>query len=195
MKHKLILLSFLLISFKGISQNSFGVFGGMNNSSLSDGFLENVLIGKSFGFHIGGLYQYEFNETITFRPKLVLSLQGDSEETANTNFLHTGLIDYELTYINVPLNVKFFSRPYIVAGPQVGFLMGTKKGDRDYGDVDKKVDFGLNLGFGYDFNNFFVEANMYQGLTELMTIEDTQFDRSISPTNTVFQLSFGYYLQ
>jgi hypothetical protein len=189
-------ISFLLILFFSLltfSQNQFGVLAGINNSTFSDGFLKGVPIQKSFSFHLGGLYQYELNNSISFRPKLMLSLQGDREKS-NGSSLSTAIIDYKLGYINIPMNIKFFSKPYIIVGPQIGFLISTKKEERDFGKIKNGFDYGLNFGFGYDFNNTFIEFNMYQGITKLMHIEDTQFNTDIDPTNTVLQLSFGYFL-
>jgi len=108
--------------------------------------------------------------------------------------LTTAIIDYKLGYINMPLNFIFFSKPYIIVGPQIGFLISTKKGERDFGEVENGFDYGLNFGFGYDLNKLFVEFNMYQGITKLMHIEDNQFNTDVDPTNTVLQLSVGYYL-
>lgn len=195
MKNPITILLLVILPLLTTSQNRFAVFGGINNSTLSDGFLEKVPIGKSFGFHFGALYEYPFNEKIAFRPKLVFSLQGDREKTNNT-YIDASSIDYKLTYINIPVNLKFFSRPYIIAGLQIGFLITTSKGDIDFGDVKTNLDYGVNFGLGYDINNFFVEINLYQGFATLVEIED-RFAQSVEvdATNTVFQLSLGYYFE
>jgi len=193
MKKNITIILLAIIPLFTFSQNRFGVFGGLNNSTLSDGFLEKIPFGKAFGFHIGGLYEYQINDKISFRPKLTLSFQGDREKTDNT-FIDASSIDYKLTYLNVPINFKFFSKPYIIAGPQVGFLVSTEKGERDFGDVKTSFDYGLNLGFGYDFDNFFVELNLYQGLATLVEIEDSLGKSvEVDATNTVVQFSIGYY--
>ena len=193
MKKKIIITLLTLLPLFTFSQNRFGVFGGINNSALNDGFLEKVVIGQSFGLHIGGLYEYQLNEKITFRPKLILSLQGDREKT-DFAFIEANSIDYKLTYVNIPLDFKFFSKPYILVGPQIGFLTATKKGERDFGDVKNSLDYGLNLGFGYDFNNFFLEINLYQGFPTLIKIDDRLGQSvGVDATNFVFQLSIGYY--
>lgn len=91
---------------------------GISNTTLTDGFLRQVNIEKAFTFHIGGLYEHKFNKAISFRPKLVLSFQGDIEKTKDSPFF-IGHIDYKLTYLNAPLDFKFFSKPYIIVGPQI----------------------------------------------------------------------------
>jgi len=51
------------------------------------------------------------------------------------------------------------------------------------------VDAGLKLGIGQRINDFFIELNFYQGITK--AIENIDFDKG---TNTVIQLSAGYYI-
>jgi hypothetical protein len=181
------LLSFLpLISF---SQDKIGVFAGINASTLSDGILESFGIhSNSFSLHIGATYETNLSDNIAFRPKLVFSQQGDHEDF-NDN------IKYETSYINIPLSFKFFKQPYLIAGPQIGFLINTKKREMNFGDL-KTLDYGLNLGIGTDIKQFFIELNLYQGFNELIEV---QFEQSnpfrsidISATNTVIQLSLGY---
>lgn len=186
-------------SLFSFSQNNFGIIAGVNNSGLSDGFLRKVAIDKAFSFHLGGVYQYKFNKSIAFSPKLLLSLQGDRKEGNGGSASILGeSIDYKFTYINMPLNFKFFSKPYVIAGPQVAYLIGTKKADIDFGDIDKKLDYGLNFGFGYDFKKMFIEFNIYQGLAKLIEFEASSniynpFGSGV--TNTVLQLSIGYYFK
>lgn len=180
----------ILLSFSVYSQNKVGIFAGINGSSLSDGFLKSSYIGSnSFGFHFGGLYELPLTEKIAFRPKLLYSQQGDREDF-NDN------IKYETTYLNIPLNLKFFKQPYLLFGPQVGFLIGTTKKEFDYGDL-KTLDYGLNLGIGINIKDFFIELNLYQGINELIEVEFSQTnpfrDININATNTVVQLSFGFY--
>ncbi len=194
---RIILFSVLMYtSLFSFSQNSFGAIAGINNSSLSDGLLRKVRIDKAFSFHIGGVYHHKFNESIAFRPKLVLSFQGDRKEGrgGSSGSILAESIDYKFTYINIPLNFKFFSKPYVIAGPQIGYLLGTKKDNVDIGDIDKKLDYGLNFGFGYDFNKMFIEFNMYQGIAKLIEFESSKL-YSGGVTNTVLQLSLGYYFK
>lgn len=55
-------------------------------------------------------------------------------------------------YTNSPLNFKLLSKPYILAGPQIGFLLDTEKKEFDFGDL-KSLDYGLNVGIGTDKQN------------------------------------------
>ena len=50
------------------------------------------------------------------------------------------------------------------------------------------------FGFGYDFKNIFVEFNIYQGMNTLIETESVNgFATGFDATNTVLQLSVGYY--
>ena len=181
------LLTFL--PFLSFSQNKIGILAGVNGSTLSDGLLESFGIhSNSFSLHLGAVYELDFSEKITFRPKLVYSQQGDREDFYDN-------IKYQTSYINIPLNFKFFNKPYILAGPQIGFLLDTEKREFDFGDL-KSLDYGLNLGIGIYIKDFFVELNLYQGFNELIAVKYEQTnpfrDIDIKATNTVIQLSFGY---
>lgn len=177
-----------------ISQNRLGVFGGISNSVITDGFMEKVNVHADvFGLHVGILYELKMSEKIVFRPKIVYSQQGDRKKTTS-NFIDNDDIDYKLDYLNIPLNFKFFQKPYIIAGPQVGYLLSTDKMSTDFGDVKNKLDVGFNLGVGYDFNKFFIELNLFQGLSTLVEIEKvTAQSIAIDGKNAVLQISIGYY--
>lgn len=175
----------------------YGVLAGGNYVTLSDGVLKELRIQDGdFTYHVGGVLEYELSKTISLRPKLVLSRQGDLDETNfDPSRISSRQLDYSLTYINIPLQLKFFSKPYIVAGPQVGILVGTGKGEADFGDLDNSFDYGLNVGIGYDVNDFFIELSFYQGFQTLITLPNGSIPIGGTDvlTNSVFQLSIGYF--
>ncbi|MEL0457314.1 outer membrane beta-barrel protein [Flavobacteriaceae bacterium SZ-1-7] len=183
----------LTISTSIFSQNKFGAFAGINYPTISDGFLKKFYFGSEIAFHIGGLYEFEITDNIVFRPKITYSQQGDREKN-NYSFIDVRSIDYKLSYLNVPFNFKFFNKPYLLLGPQVGFLLSTEKQSQDFGNVRSNVDFGANFGMGYDFKNIFLEFNLYQGMSTLIKTQSV-FAKSVGfdGTNTVLQLSLGYY--
>jgi hypothetical protein len=194
---KIILVLFLNITIASFSQNErIGIFGGINYSGFSNGFLQEISFGKSLGFHIGGLAELELTDNIAFRPKINLSLQGDRENDDNSSSIPSlSSVNYKLTYLNVPLNFKFFSKPYILIGPQVGFLISSKKDSVNYGDVNN-IDFGLNLGIGYDINNFFLEINLFQGMQKLLELKDpTNQISDKNVTNSLIQFGIGYFIK
>lgn len=182
-KKSLLIFTITLLPIFSFSQSQIGFFVGSNASSISDGFIKSGYIGSnSFSVHFGGLYETKLNDKISFRPKAIFSKQGDRESFEEN-------IQYETTYINIPINFKFFNKPYVLAGPQIGFLIETIKKNIDFGELEK-LDYGLNLGVGIDLSNFFIEFNIYQGLKSFITVETDKID--LNATNTVIQLSFGY---
>lgn len=184
MKKLNLLLGILILSISVYSQNKIGVLAGINASSFSDGFLKSSDFGSnSYSFHLGAVYELEITENTSFRPKLLFSKQGNKE-------IPFGGINYETSYINIPFDFKFFNKPYILVGPQIGFLVNTEKREFDYGDL-KDLDYGLNLGIGYNLKDFFIEFNIYQGLNKLIEVQIDQVI-DLKATNTVIQFSFGY---
>tara|TARA_B110001450_G_C17447540_1_gene410620 strand:- start:91 stop:687 length:597 start_codon:yes stop_codon:yes gene_type:complete len=198
MKKTLFTSFLILFTVVSISQNKIGVLAGANSSTISDGFFKKVYE-SGFSYHLGLVYDLELSNKISFRPKMIFSQQGDRIKTdknyynGNLTNLSIKVIDYKLTYLNIPLNFKFFNKTYLLAGPQIGFLLSTKKMDLDFGDINKKIDFGLNIGVGRKINDFFVEFNLYQGMSKILKYEvgSINFDA----TNSVAQLSIGYYIK
>lgn len=187
---KITLIAILfIIPFLTFSQNKAGVLVGINATTLSNGILKSFgFHSNSFSLHFGAVYETKLTEKISFRPKLIYSQQGDREDFYNN-------IKYETSYLNIPLNFKFFNKPYVLAGPQIGFLLDTKKKEMDFGDL-KTLDYGLNLGVGIDIKQFFIELNIYQGFNKLIEVQFEQTnpyrDIGIKATNTLGQLTLGY---
>ncbi len=194
MKRKLLFLCFVIIPLFSFSQDNFGIFTGVTASSLSDGLIEeSTWSNESFTLHFGGVYETQLSRKISFRPKIIYSLQGDRsgyyDATQSSYSSYYNNLSYETSYINVPLNFKFFNRTYILAGPQVGFLLKTEKEAIDFGELEN-IDYGLNVGFGRNIGRFFIEFNFYQGLNNLLEVDLDRF--KMKATNTTFLLSLGY---
>ena len=197
-----LLILFLLTIGSSHGQNKFGLLGGYNNSVLGKGFFEDtgslgIFSGDNVGhsFHIGILYDIPINSDITFSPRIIFSEQGSKPQYSYNNALYVPTT-YRLNYLNIPFEFKFFSKPSIIAGPQIGYLISSKKGQADYGDP-KKFDYGLNVGLGYNFTSrFFSELKIYQGIQTVVNepsgSDPPGPDRKL--TNSVIQLSLGYYL-
>ncbi|MFC4634061.1 porin family protein [Dokdonia ponticola] len=177
------------------SQNRFGAYGGASLTGLSDGVLSNITVNPPLGIHLGALYEWELSEKIAFRPKVAFSQQGDREDSQVGTTFGSFALDYKLTYLNVPLQFKFFSQPYFLAGPQIGYLLSIDKGDVDAGNLDSSFDYGVSVGIGYDIDPFFMELTFYQGLSTLITTPDGALPLGGTDdlTNQVFQVSVGYY--
>lgn len=192
MKKPLLLFVVIFISIINYGQNNFGIFAGANYSYFTDGFLEKASAERSFGIQIGVLYNLALSKTISFRPKLTFSQQGDHTKTNQTNIFDLGELDYKLTYLNTSLDFKFWDKIYLLAGPQFGFLVDQKPLSRDLGKLDSNTDFGLNLGGGFKINQLFFELGLYQGLTTLFEYENSFSEGTTVVKNGHLKLTVGY---
>ncbi|MCX7550730.1 porin family protein [Xanthomarina sp. F2636L] len=188
---KLLLIGFITcLSYSLQSQNKIGVFAGATTSTLTDGFFNSFYLGSnSYTFHVGGVYELPLQDNISFRPKVIYNKQGNNESLTDN-------IQYVTSYINLPLNFKFFKQPYLLAGPQIGFLLNTKKNEFDVGDM-KTFDYGVNLGIGWNIKDFFIDFSIYKGFNELIEVNyvnnNPYRDVDMEATNFTALLSFGYH--
>lgn len=203
MKNKSILTTFLLsVTLVSFSQSKIGFYAGLNRGTLSDD-IDNYIPfeGINSSFHIGALFELKVIDRIMFRPKIEFSQQGDRKKTSFDEIDDSKavvLLDYKLSYINLPLTFKFFKDPAIIFGPQLGYLINTNKQSFDYGNIQSKIDYGAKLGILFEFNKIFFEANLYQGFnriidTKIPSTPNNQNKERVKATNLVFQLSLGYH--
>ena len=203
MIRKILFISALFAVTSMNAQNiEFGVKGGINFSNESgNGTIENYVGSDSHkmktGFHVGAVANYRINPKFGVEADLMYSMQGykdkvtvDAEQIINDeNFNVTS------HYINLPIAAKFYpiDNFYVECGPQMGYLL-SKKGKLDNwdnenlfkSDANKKFDFGIFGGLGYEFDNgFLVEARYVHGLTETMKNIDGHKNRNV-------QISIGY---
>jgi hypothetical protein len=176
------------------AQVKFGVKAGPQLTNLvGDDFEDSD---SKFGFMAGAYANIRFAEQFAFQPEVLYSLQGTKGETMGTD------VTTNLSYINVPLMMKWYAYDGLnfEFGPQVGFNVGSKvnvdgsgtelvDGDYDfdevYGNDVETVDFGLNIGAGYEMPmglNFGVRYGL--GLTDIVKDADAK--------NSVISLGIGY---
>ena len=141
----------------------------------------------------------------------------------------------EVNYLQFSVTPKFkFGNAYAFIGPYAGFaISGVFSGDYKAGDtvlfeaddIDifgsnveagemddyyKKFDFGTNLGFGYNFNNFFAELSAGMGLLNFINTDSKYYSmedemdpddptkpmsEDLSQRNVFFGLSIGYMFE
>lgn len=178
------------------SDISFGLKGGLNLSFITGDGTDNF--DSKIAFHIGVVSEIPISDKFSFQPELLYSSQGDKETSDGME------IKYKLDYLNLPLMAKYYiSKGFsLEAGPQIGFLLSAKaEGDGvsvDIKDITKGVEFALDLGLGYKFENglnFSVRYNL--GLSNIFdnegSIQGFQFNSGNSKNhNEVFQLSVSY---
>jgi|GEM_PF-968350 len=211
MKKSIILLA-LFLSTVAVAQSKFGAFGGLNFSMYTNGFAKDINADNSFGIQIGVLYELPLSDKVSFRPKLVYSQQGDrhkSSPTATNGFsfdpnFDTGYglydtsnlepyqLDYKLNYLNIPLEFKFWNRIYLLAGPQIGFLLSQKSEGVYIGPVKSTVDVGFNLGTGFTIHKAFVEFGVYQGFSTLWSYRYDATGNVVDIRNALAKVTVGY---
>ncbi len=184
MRKNLIIILLLFTTIISYSQTGFGFFAGMNRTILTKDFLEKPQfeLDKSNGIHIGAVYRFELNDNFSFNPKFSISQQGYIKDFSTDK-------DVKPTYLNIPLNFRFFKKTYLLIGPQIGYILNKKRLKDIYPDINS-FDYGANIGLGREIKNLFVEFNLYRGLKNPF---NGQY--RVDGKNTVFQLSLGYKLK
>ncbi|HLV23683.1 MAG TPA: porin family protein [Moheibacter sp.] len=184
------------------AQVKFGVKAGPQLTNLVGN--DDVDASSKFGFHAGAYANIRFSDQLAFQPELLYSMQGAEQEDTYEEFgiTYHNEDKIELSYINIPLMLKWYAYDGLnfEFGPQIGFNVAAKaKGDstattedttistsydEDIDDIET-VDFGLNIGAGYEMPmglNFGIRYGL--GLTEIVKDSDMK--------NSVISLGIGY---
>ncbi|RZJ55926.1 MAG: PorT family protein [Flavobacterium sp.] len=184
----------MAFAFTNAQETKFGVKGGLNLTNLT-GDVEGT--SSLVGFHVGGFAEIKLTDKFAIQPELLFSTQGAKIE--ETFFDESDEYDTKLNYLNIPVLAKFYVTEAfsVEAGPQLGVLLSAKSDGEDVKDFYKSVDFGFNVGAGYNFTeNLSVGLRYTIGLSSVFETPDMDeelFDVSdIDVKNSVFALSVGY---
>lgn len=192
----------MVFGFANAQKAQFGLKGGLNVANQSYSGEGAPSPSSIIGFHIGGFAEVKISDKFSIQPELLYSTQGS--EFDYTLYMDGAEYDtkntFKLSYINVPVMFKYYAAKKfsLEAGPQVGFLTSSKIETKVLGqsvtqgakDLFENVDFGLNIGAGYDFTSKFSAGVRYNfGLANVGENEDGSDD---SIKNNVFSLSLGY---
>ena len=168
-----------------------GIKGGLNVTSLM-GDVEELSIRTSV--HLGFLAEIIVSDNFSIQPELLYSGQGATVDA-------TGGGRIKLNYVTLPVLAKFpvVKGLSLEAGPQVGFLTSAKLKVKVVGfgsdtqganQLFKEIDFGFNLGAGYNISkNAMVNVRYNLGLSN---IAETESGDTTTINNRVFSLSVGY---
>ena len=167
-----------------------GAKAGVNFANLTNADMKT-------SFHIGVLAEIFINEKFSVQPELLYSAQGAIKKE--------GGIEHEasLDYINIPIMAKYYLMDglSVQAGPQVGFLVkaedkisgGGESMTVDSKDAYQSVDFGLNLGAGYELPmGVFFDARYNLGLSKVNKKSESEMIERKDIKNGVIQVSVGY---
>jgi len=180
----------------------FGFKGGLNIANF-EGDIESLDLKSKTGFHLGGFVAIKLSAKVTLQPEVLFSTQGAKADNIQQDLngtVYTADVDFNLSYLNVPLMLKYYAAEKfnIEFGPQVGFLTAAKvkatvdgiSAEEDAKDQFESVDFGVNVGAGYDFTEKLSAGLRYNlGLSNIAKTEPGD-DSKIK--NSVFSVSLGY---
>jgi hypothetical protein len=207
---KLLLVAFSLATFITNAQDiTFGVKAGANFASIGgddgkdlDGFTS---------FLIGATVEIPVSDTFSIQPEVLYSGQGFTLDGIVEDVpLSSGGVEdiaYETTgrfdYLNIPIIAKFYLSEglSLEAGPQIGFLLNSKY---DAGGItlesgqfaaetnnlireSNKVDYGFNLGAGYQLN-----SGLNFNIRYYLVLADIPKGDTDGFKNNVFQVAVGY---
>ena len=165
-----------------------GIKAGINFSNFNGDVPDNNLMRN--GLHFGVLSEIIVSDKFSFQPELLYSAQGFKDDTPGLSSKN------RYDYINIPLMVKYYAYNNLSVefGPQVGFLINadnrSNAGNADIPDQNI-VDFGMNLGLGYELpNGIFFQGRYNLGITN---VNGASNNDQIKYTNSVFQLSVGVF--
>jgi len=115
-----------------------------------------------------GFHPYDFNENISFRPEVIISMQG----AKYSDMYVDGRVN--LLYANFPLLARYHHQSGVFGeiGLQPGLLLSAKDKysdeTHDYRDQLKPLDLGIPLGVGYTVNkNLGVGLRLIQGVSNI----------------------------
>lgn len=188
----LAIVACMAFGFANAQSVRFGVKAGLNVSNFT-GYQEDV---KSLtGFHIGGFTELKVAKKFAIQPEFLFSTQGTTIEGFNGNSNSS----IKLNYLNIPVLGKYYITDAftVEAGPQIGFLLSAKNQGDDVHDYYKTLDFGLNVGCGYEFtDNISLGVRYTFGLTNVADNSDIPVDNpdlyNLSFKNSNFALSLAY---
>ncbi|MCH7819320.1 MAG: PorT family protein, partial [Candidatus Marinimicrobia bacterium] len=136
-------------------------------------------------FGLGGIMLYPLSEVLGLQVEAMYLLKGSKAEF---DFLGTVFeTELNLAYLSVPVMVRYNlgsedTSPYIVVGPEFGFLLSAKskfdgEPEEDVKDDFKSLDLGLNIGAGVSMNMgtmpVFAEVRYSLGLSNIEDNNDS----------------------
>ncbi len=193
----LVLMTVVFVSYNATAQ--FGAKGGLGISSLlikdNDDNLTAEFGNAGFSFHVGAGYEIDFNDQLSFEPGMLFTQKKSSFDLNN-------LVTFNFTYLEMPLNMKFYFidldgdiRLYGLGGGSLGFLLSAKRdntklniGSKTNDDL-KALDMGINFGAGAQFFEALnVDLSASIGVTNL----SNDVRNGLKNKNSVIRLTVTY---
>ena len=90
------------------------------------------------------------------------------------------------------MDFKFWNKIYMIAGPQIGFLITEKYEEVFIGKVKSNIELGLNLGTGFKINKVFFEFGIYQGVSTVLNYKYQSTAKIVDVRNGLTKFTLGY---
>lgn len=186
----------ILAAVAGNAQVKFGPKVGLNFSTMSmDGADEKMRT----GYQVGMVFQGDIAPNVFIQPSILFSSKGSTYDNSICEKVVANYIDIPVNFgyrINLGgANLNLLAGPYLAYG--VGgkitsdFILATNERDIKWGtdkneDDFRPFDMGLNLGGGFEFNNFQVSLQYGFGLLNINA------DSDFTTKNGVLSLTAAY---
>ncbi len=194
-RYYVITLTILFFAAPAAAQFSVGVIAGANFANLSltdDGEDEDTNRRTTFGGGIVADFMLGPDMVVSFQP-MILGKGAEQDETEN--FFEA---EIKLSYIELPILFRYLFgsgnvRPFVEAGPSIGFLSSAEVefGDGDEIDIENQVkstDFSIVFGGGAELpvgnNSAFVVFRYAAGLSNVG--EDADDDDDLKTKGIMF---------
>ncbi len=189
----LVALLALFIALPASAQVKLGVIGGANLANLNGKDVDGTKFDFSgrTAFGVGGVLEVGLSENISLR-FAPMYLQKGGEFTDTDPDLGTATFAFKAGYLEAPALLKVALgtssiRPYLMAGPTLGFNLSSNlefsvpgiSAKLDAKEITKSVDLGLAFGAGVSFpvgaNSIFVEGRYALGLSDIAKDDTLKF--------------------
>ncbi|GAP73410.1 porin family protein [Candidatus Symbiothrix dinenymphae] len=166
MKKIVFLSAIALVSVASVNAQElkFGVTAGLNLPSFSGDLGEGMV--STIGFQVGAVADVALTESFSIVPELLFTQKGAAPVMGDA---------ITLGYLQLPINAMYKiavndnSKVLVFAGPYIGYGITSSDDGAEFGS-DKTLnplDFGLNIGAGYQFGSIFAKAQYNIGLTNV----------------------------
>ncbi|WP_051335909.1 porin family protein [Aquimarina latercula] len=199
------ILLVLLVSEKINAQQDrtqLGIKVGYNLSYIAGEEIDDFIPRNTI--HLGLVGEIPITRYFAIQPELLYSFQGSYVQPGFTDSSDLRFTEWllKLDYVTLPIMAKYYLTPGFSAevGPQIGILTSSrllKKSsvngvsettEDDLKDLIAPVSYGVNIGFGYQFEDgLFFQSRFNIGISDIF-----DFDDALSQRNHVFQVSAGY---
>lgn len=173
---------FVVMGVSANAQVRFGAQLGANLANMTGDVTDNSM---KIGIHGGIFARISVNDNLSVEPAALYSMKGYKVEIGDESE------NFKADYVEIPINIKYMMESgfNLFVGPYIGLLMSAKFGDLDVKDGMKSMDFGVNIGLGYEMESGLGFQARY-GLGLANTLDAEGSDASIK--NAVIGVGLTY---